>query len=337
MIKFIFQNAIIILLIFISGCSVNSTDKYINDRSNIINIREKLKFIHTDLIVGPNAKLYATDDYIIITDPNSMDNLINFLRADDYSFLCERVKRGRGPRELTRMGDIAVALDGHSFLVPDFGKHAIFRYDIKYLIEDDSYSYNPSKICDLPKSQFPSTLKAIATVNFMGTIIEPVGTGHFNQTVGIWNIENKEIRTIYSGHSKLSACRVCYDLSTEYSIVAIAHHHHDLMSITDIEGNLKYNIYGPKWNSSSSNKEYHYGDVVVCNDMIMASYSGGKNDDEGRAIHQIIVYDLNGNYVKTLDIGLPFQNFCFNSKNDSLIFILNDEKQFAYIKLFDII
>ena len=316
------------------GCCSEESEKYITGRENVVNVEDRLKFIDTDLMVGPVAKLSVVGDYLIIADPNSMDNLINIFSANDYSLLCSRVKRGRGPRELTRMGDIAVAVDGRSFLVPDFGKHAIFRYNVDFLCRDDHYS--PTRVCDLPKSQFPSTLTAIDAENFMGTIIEPVGTGHFNQSVGVWNMARGEVRTVYSGHPQLSACRVCYDLSLERSIVAIAHHHHDLMVITDIEGNLKYNIYGPKWAPSASNREYHYGKVVVCDDMILASYSGGKNDDEGRAIHQIIVYDLKGNYIHTLDTGISFEDFCFNRKNNNLIFILNDERQLAYLEFSNI-
>ena len=313
------------------GCCSEESEKYIAGRENIVNVEDRLKFIDTDLMVGPVAKLSVVGDYLIIADPNSMDNLINIFSANDYSLLCSRVKRGRGPRELTRMGDVAVSVDGSSFYIPDFGKHAIFRYNVDSLRRDDHYS--PTRVCDLPKSRFPSTLKAIDTVSFMGTMIEPVGTGHFNQSVGVWNMASGENSTIYSGHPQLSACRVCCDFSAEHSIVAITHHHHDLMAITDIQGNLICNIYGPKWAPSASNGEYHYGKVVVCDDMILAAYSGGKNDDEGRVIHQIIVYDLKGNYMRTLDTGLSFEDFCFNRKSNSLIFILDNEQQFAYLDL----
>ena len=337
MVEWIIKNlTVLILLLSVAGCSMKSDiDKHINDRDNIVDVSDKICFIKTDLMVGPVAKVYNANDYIIVTAPNSIDNLIHIFDAEDYTLLCSRVKRGRGPHELTRMGDVAISTDKKKFYVPDFGKHKIFSYNVDSLLNKEHCL--PIYVNDLPKTQFPSTLKAVDATQFIGTIIEPIGTGDFKQSIGIWDMDSSEISTIYSGHPGLNLCRVCYDYSPQHSIVAVAHYHHDLITLMDVDGGVKFNIYGPKWQPSGSNKEYHYEKIIISDNLIFASYSGGQNNSTGREIDQIIIYNLDGSYIKTLKIGVPFEDFCFNSKNNSLMFILNDENQFAYIKLADII
>lgn len=45
------------------------------------------------------------------------------------------------------------------------------------------------------------------------------------------------------------------------------------------------------------------------------------------------IHDLDGNYMKTLNIGRKICNFCYDHELNWSIMVLNDDAQFAYIDL----
>lgn len=48
----------------------------------------------------------------------------------------------------------------------------------------------------------------------------------------------------------------------------------------------------------------------------------------------LLVYDLDGNYIKTLNVGYNMNAFCYDPEYNRIIMSLNDEKlQFAYLDL----
>ncbi|MDR2929142.1 MAG: hypothetical protein LBV41_13240 [Cytophagaceae bacterium] len=47
----------------------------------------------------------------------------------------------------------------------------------------------------------------------------------------------------------------------------------------------------------------------------------------------LMVFDLEGNYECTLDVGYPTLVFCYDKEYNHLIMTLDDEMQFAYLDL----
>lgn len=77
----------------------------------------------------------------------------------------------------------------------------------------------------------------------------------------------------------------------------------------------------------------YYDAVVICKDKIVAAYAGGRNwSDEGFP-NCFQVYDFDGNYIKTLNIGRKICNFCYDQELNRLIMVLDNEIQFAYLNL----
>ena len=105
------------------------------------------------------------------------------------------------------------------------------------------------------------------------------------------------------------------------------------MSILTLDGELKYNIYGPAWDKKESNKIHHYGDVAFCGDKIVAAYSGGANFSDAYAPTKLLVFNLEGDYLKTLDVGYRISSFCYDKDRNRLIMVLDDEIQFGYLEL----
>ena len=77
----------------------------------------------------------------------------------------------------------------------------------------------------------------------------------------------------------------------------------------------------------------YFGTVNFYKNMIAVSYSGKDNFSNNYSPTCIMFFSLDGNYLKTLDIGYKFQDFCVDEENDRLIFAFSDEIQFGYLDL----
>ena len=115
----------------------------------------------------------------------------------------------------------------------------------------------------------------------------------------------------------------------------MSYDHHDLLATYDLQGNLKHYIYGPNWDNTTSNAMiYYYGSICICNNHIIVGYSGERNPDAGNIhVSKLLVYDLDGNYIKTLNVGYNIIIFCYDSEYNRIIMVLDDEIQFAYLDL----
>jgi hypothetical protein len=47
----------------------------------------------------------------------------------------------------------------------------------------------------------------------------------------------------------------------------------------------------------------------------------------------LLVFDMNGNYIRTLDVGYKMMDFCIDEDNNRAIFAFSDEIQFGYLDL----
>ncbi len=113
------------------------------------------------------------------------------------------------------------------------------------------------------------------------------------------------------------------------------YHNHDLMTILDLEGNLRCNVYGSNWKNGDIVQIYNFGDVFFRGNQIIASYSGEEMRAEDRSPTKLLIFSTNGDYIKTLDIGHRIIDLCYDEQNDRIIFVFNDMIQFGYLQLSD--
>ena len=108
------------------------------------------------------------------------------------------------------------------------------------------------------------------------------------------------------------------------------------MTICNLDGDLICNIYGPDWTADSSDIS-HYWNVNVCGDKIIASYSGGDHRTEAYYPTKFLVFNLNGDYLKTLETGYRIARFCYDEDNNRIIMCMDDDIQFGYLDLNEVI
>lgn len=324
------------IIVFCLGCSSNSTiEKHQGKRNNITNVRDQIKeIVIEDLFIGNYSWPMIIDNYIFIIDYKTANEYIHIFDKNNFKYMTSTGLKGQGPGEITLIGDIAEDKVNRKFYVSDHGKNKIFSYDLDSAIIDPAYS--PTEKMKMSEQVFPDKYEYVNDTLSIGVTIQRLGNGDFNPVVAKFNMETGEISPMgYTIHPDVKKKRICFAISMVHGIYVETYIPHDLMSICSLDGELKYNIYGPKWDAQTHGID-HYKGVAFCNDRIVALYSGEDFvTTAGKPIYatKFLVFDLEGNYLKTLETGYPIINYCYDNDNHRLIMSLNDKMQFAYLDL----
>jgi hypothetical protein len=326
----------LLILSLITVCwsctSDSKAEKHQNKRENIINVRDKVKEIKIDdVLIGPNTGLHLIGDYLIIGDYKSTDKLIHLFDRKNFNYVTSTANRGQGPDEITNMGYIGIDEVHQKFYVNDHGKQTIFSYELDSVLANPNYI--PAVKMRMNEKQFPDIYQYVNDTLSIGLVIEPIGNADYKPTVAKWNMNTGEIKPMQYEHKDIKKKRISFAVSLENAIYVECYINHDLMTICSLDGNLKYNIYGPNW-SSKNTHIYYYDRVSFCNDKIVVAYSGKNNSTNDIYSTKFLIFDINGNYIQTLETGYKIVDFCYDKENNRIILSLNDEIiQFAYIDI----
>lgn len=315
------------------NCTGNTgTEKHQSRRSNITDVQERIEEIEIEeVMIGSIARLQTIDNYLIIQDYKSADLLIHLFNRNNYTYVTSAIPKGQGPGEIIGMGHIGVNEEKREFYLSDHGKLKIFNYPLDSILNDPYYMPGVKK--EINNIQFPSEYHFINDTLSYARIIEPTGNVGHNEAAGKWNMQTGEVKKMNYSHPKIEKKRIAVAASTDHGIFVECYTNHDLMTIMDLDGNLRYNIYGSNWNSRDTIS--HYGDVVFRKDKIIVSYSGGNWNTEEYYPDKLLIFNLDGDYIKTLDIGYRISDFCYDKLNDRLVFNFDDMIQFGYLPLND--
>ncbi|MDR2809062.1 MAG: 6-bladed beta-propeller [Tannerellaceae bacterium] len=324
--------------LFCFSCTVsNETEKYQRSRNNIIHVRDKVKEIAMEEpYISSLNRIHLMDRYFIINDIQSFDKYIHVFDKNTYKYITGIVNRGQGPNEIARIGLLSVDEPRRMLYVPDNGKYKILSYHLDSALTDSAYV--PGLKMAMVEAIFPDYIQFINDSMAICRIIQPIGNNNFQPTTGKLNIHTGQITLMPYEHPKITGRkRFSVEVSLEHRLYVEYHHYRDLITVCDFDGNLIYNIYGPAWGKERSRRHEYYSTVVFCGDKIYATYLGGIGIDrekmKGIYPTQILVFDLQGNYIQTLDVGLHIEDLCYDSENNRLLLSFDDEIQFGYLEL----
>jgi hypothetical protein len=177
----------------------------------------------------------------------------------------------------------------------------------------------------------------------IGKIIVPVGTSDFIPVIARWNMNTGEVIPMKYAHPEIEKRRISFALSVENGIYVDCYNHHDLLSICTLDGELKYNIYGPKWDNRKSNRKDYFHKGFFHEDKLIILYTGEEpiadkgHGNEWNPPTKLMVFNLNGDYIKTIETGYRLQDFCFDEENNRILMSMDDDIQFGYLNLDGII
>jgi hypothetical protein len=324
---------LLLVLVFYSGCRYDGgVEKHQYKRDHITNVHDRIKEIKMDsVLIGSINRSHVTKDYLLICDFNSPNEQIHFFNKHDFSHVTSIAPRGQGPGEIAGIGHMAIDDTRDILFVPDHGKQKIFVYEPDSVIANPQYM--PEVKMTMNRELFPDKYWYINDSLSIGTVIEPKGNAAFSQYVAKLNMNTGEIKKMKYEHPDIERKRVNLAVSVENNIYVECYAHHDLMTVCTLEGDLKYNIYGRYWNDRTSNRFEYFRDVVFCNDKIVALYSERKSREDNSCPTRLLVFNLSGDYLQTLETGYQIMNFCYDKAHHRIILDMNDDIQFGYLDL----
>ncbi|WP_455673190.1 6-bladed beta-propeller [Phocaeicola sp.] len=333
--RFVYVSLFVALL---CGCKeAPSTEKHQKKRNNIVNVHDKVKEIDIqDVLIGQFSSLCFIDKYLLITDSKSYEGMVHFFNRNDYSYVSSGVYNGEGPGEITQLGHIGVNEASRTFYVTDHGKQKIFSYPLDSILANPHYM--PDVKSSMTITMFPSLYFYINDTLSICTTIKPIKGRPFDENLARWNMQTGEMTPMNYTQPDIERKRVYFDVSLSDSLYVECYSHHDLMTICDLNGNLKYNVYGPRWDNQTQNRENHYRVVCWCGDKIIAAYAEGRSYTSNEDFYktyptQFLVFSKEGEYLQTLETGYKISDFGYDAKNNRLVMILSDEIQHAYLDL----
>lgn len=322
------------------GCSSNlTTEKYQSKRDLTINVHEQIKeIVIEDVLISSLSRMFIINNYLFIVDDKSANEYIHVFNKDNFKYITSTGLKGQGPGEIASIGDIVEDKVNRKFYVSDHGKNRIFSYDLDSAITDPAYL--PIEKMKMGDQTFPAKYEYINDTLSIGVTIQRQGNGNFDPVIGKFNMKTGEIIPMgYTINPRVKKKRIFFDLSIEYGIYVEAYIPHDLITICSLDGELKYNIYGPNWDTETNGKDYHKN-VEICNNRILTLYSGEKGfTADGSPFYstKFQVFDLEGNYLKTLETEYNIVYFCYDKDNERILMSQNDDIQFAYLDVGDLL
>jgi len=176
------------------------------------------------------------------------------------------------------------------------------------------------------------------------TTISPslISASSFDMAMAKLNINTNEIEKFGYEHPQAigKKSNSLFALSVEGKFYVNCYYYLDLMTICDLEGNLKHNVYGPGWFENDQDKNAYFSDVGIIGDKIIASYIGGRGIiikdgiTKGATPSKLIVFNKEGTYLKTIETSNVFTRFCIDEENRRIIaYFLDREEAMGYFDI----
>lgn len=322
------------------SCNSHSSTEKIRPKENVENVTEKVvEIIIEDPLIGSRSLLYIIDKYLIIKDFESNGEMIHLFDLDNFKHVASTAPLGQGPGEFANIGHIGLDETNRRIFVTDHGKQRIFSYELDSILSNNPL-YVPQVKMVMNERKFPSRYYYVSDTVSYGLVVEPMRIYGFIQSTGKWNMVTGEVEIMGYTHPDIAKKRVSLALSMENKRYVECHSYYDLMSICNLDGGLICNIYGSNKKVQSATGVGYYDDVLFCGDYIVAKYLGEKAFDvkdsgeiKGNLSTRVLVFDVEGNYIKSLEIGHEIIDICYDRTHNRLIMGFDDEMQFAYLDL----
>lgn len=325
----------ILLLLALCACSSqkDGTEIYQTKRDNKINVRDRIKEIDMgDVLISRYSGPSILDQYLIIGDYWAKDTVVYIFDKNDFHHICSTALKGPGPDEITNFGSVGINEKKREFYLTDHGKNKLFTYSLDRLLADPQ-NYTHTVKADLG-DYIPMRYIYVNDTLSYGAFMWPQPGRPFDVTIAKWNMVTGATTPLNYINPEIKRVRASFAVSLEQNVIVECFSHNDLMTILDLDGNLKYNVYGPDWNNEVSIRRDFFNDVVIAGDKILAVTSLGNSHDSKEAVTTtLFVFDLRGKYLQTLEIGYDIEGLCYDKDNNRLIFCFNDEIQYGYLDL----
>lgn len=313
-----------------TACTVNTPDEISQKRdTDIISVKDKIVGVDT-LMESDYYDIQTLDSFLLmqVGAPLSNQSFLTVCDLKNYEKLGELFPMGHGAGEYANLGGFVVDEKSKLLYITDFEKFTIYGTRIDSMLNNPDYKLAEKRKLD--NTQFPDRFTYINDSLCIATMIFPGEMYGFQQALAKYNMATGKFTEFDYKHPDVGRKRICATASEENNLCVECYRNYDLITLYDLEGNVKCNICGPDWNPESTEEISYFDKVIFANDKIIASYSG-RNYRTASSPTKLFVYDTNGKYLKTLDVGSDFANFCYDKTNNRIILLNIGKFKLAYI------
>ncbi len=319
--------------------SGDKSSKHFDVNSNIKDYKSKVKDINIDPLVSEIATIAVFKDYFVLHDLQAgSDRVTHLFNRDNFSHVVNAVVKGGGPGEVTVPGELSFEPKENSIWVTDLGKMLVWKFPLDSILSNPNYKAEQSMKMNMEK--FIYKFSFLDKENTLGKAMSLQQDRSIAYRVAKSNLKtgNVEDYGYFPKDIKGQQSEFNMKISLDDGLYVMAYYWKDLVTVCSIDGNLNFNLYGKNWQSSKKKVSYFNG-VDIFKNKIIASYTGvvyKKLDENKQEVvvrpKKLVVFDIEGKYIETLDIGHEIIDFCADEKNNRIIFYFADkEKAFGYI------
>lgn len=303
---------------------------YDRDES-VTDVSEQIKALDTgDLLIGKSSNIYVYGDRLYIVDTRSDDMILYVFDTKSGRYLGSALKPGPSPYEISQPGALGVNAATGDAIMFDYGQNRIVTFNVDSVLSDSAQGIRTLR--SLEMSGFPDSYVYVNDSTGFGRLIIPDGRDSYSQTVCRYDAATGDTRTFGTSEAVGEDNRSVVAVSPDGKTIVEACRTQDLIVVYDAEGNPVKEIKGDAYEPVADKTMSFYTGAAVTGSHILAAYTGGKAD-EGFYGDRILVFDLDGNYVKTLKLGIEIRKMAYSPGTDNLYVSTPDSIQFGILPL----
>jgi len=322
---------LLIATLVIQGCNKEHKAKTFTPDKRIVSVKEKIKDLPFSEIVQVGV-VEITDSIIIVEDYSGFnDRILYLLNRNDFQPIAKSLKSGKGPGEITRAGFMTTDLLKLKLYLNDHGKNVVWEIPIDSMISNPEYlpSQNLRRNPQLLLQEYYPLDDSI----MLGIAMHPLSPSTFEIKTAKWNVKKNTIIEFGYEHPNAQGIYLStmdFGISLKHSCYFKAHYWIDLLTICNLNGTLKCNIYGPDWGKIGryGSSIYFFGGVKPYHDFVLAAYVGDKatitdenKREKGNSPSKLLVFNPEGDYIATIDLGINFTRFAVDEENNRIILV----------------
>jgi len=329
-------------LICLTGCNTNvsRTEIIQKHRDIIVDVSDSIVDIKTEILLG-SSHLYITDNFLIVAEISPKDDkCIHLFNKNSFEYLSSTGIIGRGPGEITNLGKIGIDEKNKILWVVDHGKKVMHKFPLDSILTNNNFK--PTSCLNMNEELLLVDFGFLNDSIVLGRALHPLSHSTFDMTMTKLNVNTNEIERFGYENPECSGKKTIatFSLSVENSFYVNCYDECDLITICDLDGNVKHNVYGPGWNDKDQDKKAYYFGSDIFNGKIVAAYIGDLefvfkgNITRGAAPSTLIILDKDGRYLKTIYTGYEFERFCIDEENKRIIaYFIDREEPLGYFDI----
>ena len=307
------------------------TERHEGTRDNIIEVSQLISMDNNLPEIHAVTSLYVIGDTLLFGDWMTRGPVFTAYDIKRDTVIGQFGKFGNGPGEIANFGAVFYDPKTQNLYGANANQGKIVGFHLPEAISNPDY--DAFEKC---KMDFQNGNNAFISPHFIDdttviccVYIPDKETRGIISRIGRLNLKDSRVDIIDSTKAiAKSRCHIA--VSPEKNVVLSVDNNHDLIKIFNIDGKPLSYIYGPDYEDDPPRGKRYFSKLLICNDKMLAVYSGESTRNSNK---NILIFDLDGNYLKTLRFPYSINSFVYHPGTDRLYLNTDGETQFGYINL----